>query len=169
MSVVFYRASGARVEIGTPALKRMEGERQLDDRADESGGVLLGRYVLGCEDVVIDDVTTPFAEDERGRTFFRRSQAAHQAVIDEQWRTSGGRCHYLGEWHTHPERDPHPSGTDISDWKRRVKSDVFDSDFLLFVIVGTHAVRVWEGRRTRSLLWRRATIKPLQLEGEAAR
>jgi integrative and conjugative element protein (TIGR02256 family) len=147
----------------------MRSERQLNDLAAEAGGVLLGRYIVGCEDIVIDDVTTPFGEDERGRFFFRRSQAPHQAAINERWTASDGRCHYLGEWHTHPESDPHASRTDVGDWKRRLKADIFDADSLLFIIVGTDVVRLWEGRRTRSVLWNCSIINPLRFDREGPR
>jgi integrative and conjugative element protein (TIGR02256 family) len=34
------------------------------------------------------------------------------------WKTTGGEVDYLGEWHTHPESIPSPSGIDQHEWSR---------------------------------------------------
>lgn len=147
MSLLFLRRGGARVEIARPAMEKLLGYRQLDDEAPEAGGVLLGRYILDTDDVVIDDITAPCTDDECSRFSFKRSAPAHQAAIDEAWASTTGRIHYLGEWHTHPESNPTPSRTDIDDWRRRVRTDRFDADFLVFVIAGLQVISAWEGYR----------------------
>lgn len=122
---------------------------------------MLGRYVLGCEDVVVDEVTVPMRGDRRTRTTFRRDARSHQKIIDARWDTSRGTCQYLGEWHSHPEAIPSPSGVDLTDWRRRIQSDRFDSESLFFLIVGTVAVRAWEGVRSSS------KVRPLELLNNA--
>jgi integrative and conjugative element protein (TIGR02256 family) len=117
----------------------------------ESGGVLLGRHILDTHDIVVDRVTTPLPDDRQSRTRFFRARRRHQALIDQAWRESDGACTYLGEWHTHPEAVPTPSLIDQLDWRRKLLVDRF-SGMLYFVIVGTAAVRVWEGRRHRTHL-----------------
>ena len=86
------------------------------------------------------------------RLAFHRSQAPHQRVIDARWRVSRGTCQYLGEWHTHPESSPAPSRVDLDDWYRRLRVDRFEGDSLLFIIVGTHEVCVWEGNRCTQVM-----------------
>lgn len=147
MSLLFTRSGGARIEIATPAVEKLLACRQLEEAAAEAGGVLLGRYILDTDDVVVDDITRPCADDVRDRFSFKRSAPAHQAAIDDAWTSTAGRIHYLGEWHTHPQPDPTPSRTDIRDWKRRLRKDRFDADFLLFVIAGLELISVWEGHR----------------------
>lgn len=145
--LVFRLADGARVKISSPALARMLDHRQAQARRSESGGVLLGRYISGCRDIIVDEVTTPMAGDRWTRFSFYRSHAPHQRVIDERWLASRGTCQYLGEWHTHPELYPSPSRIDLDDWRRRLRTDEFDSDSLMFVIVGIREVRAWQGLR----------------------
>jgi integrative and conjugative element protein (TIGR02256 family) len=148
----FQRPDGTVLLINAVALGIMRGFRQTRRRDAEAGGILLGRHLLGVPHVVVDEVTMPSKDDARRFTFFRRSHATHQQIIDARWAASGGTCQYLGEWHTHPEPVPHASSVDMADWRRRLREDVFDGDSLLFVIVGTDAIRVWEGARANKLL-----------------
>jgi integrative and conjugative element protein (TIGR02256 family) len=120
--------------------------RQLNSKDHEAGGVLLGRYILGTDDIVIDLVTTPQIGDSRSRTRFFRASWRHQKLITKAWRESNETVTYLGEWHTHPEPVPHPSRTDRMSWMKKVTFDRF-TDAIFFVIVGTSEMCVWEGRR----------------------
>lgn len=144
---LFLRVSGAVVKLDAVALTDLLRFRQSELQDAEAGGVLLGRRILGSEDVVIDEVTTPLDGDRRTRTTFHRAQARHQQIIDARWSESGGTCQYLGEWHTHPESLPVPSFIDVLDWCRRLGADRFDGESLFFLIVGIDEVRVWEGFR----------------------
>jgi integrative and conjugative element protein (TIGR02256 family) len=110
--------------------------------------VLIGRHIIDSDDVVVDRVTSPLAGDRRTRTAFRRAQEKHQAVLDDEWDRSNGRRVYLGEWHTHPEPSPRPSGVDLDDWQRRLRHDTVEARFLFFLIVGQGDLRIWEGSRT---------------------
>lgn len=145
--LLFHRSGGGRVKVAPTALEQLLLFRQLEPDSTEAGGVLLGRHIVGCRDIVIDEVTVPVREDRRLRLAFHRSQTGHQKVIDARWLHSGGTCHYLGEWHTHPEAAPTPSSVDLADWRRRLRVDQFEGDSLFFLIVGTHEVHAWEGMR----------------------
>lgn len=144
--VVFDRAQGGRVEIGEIAWQALIAHRQLFPADHESGGVLLGRYLLDSDDIVIDAVTTHRKHDRRSRHRFHRAKQPHQQLINEAWTASSGTTTYLGEWHTHPQRLPRPSSTDLSDWSRKLVHDEF-TDSLFFVIVGTRQICIWEGER----------------------
>jgi integrative and conjugative element protein (TIGR02256 family) len=150
--LVFLRPDGSKVKFGPVALRQMLAFRQTGIRSTEAGGVLLGRHIIGCRDTVVDEVTIPMRGDKRMRLAFHRSQARHQQVIDSRWQDSHGTCHYLGEWHTHPEAVPAPSSVDIQDWRRRLREDVFDGGALLFCIAGLQELRVWEGTRSPEAL-----------------
>lgn len=138
------RPGGGRLCVGPEALATLLRYRQTDATDAEAGGVLLGRYLLGTRDVVVDRLTEPMPGDRRSRRSFARHHAGHQEAIDGAWKASGGRCAWLGEWHTHPEPVPSPSPTDLRDWRRRLRRDVFE-EALFFVIAGTQTVTAWEG------------------------
>lgn len=83
---------------------------QDSDQAPESGGLLLG--TVHGEHLIIEQATAPTVWDLRLRTFFHRSAIGHAKVALDRWRASRGTVRYLGEWHTHPEDYPTPSGLD---------------------------------------------------------
>ncbi|MCY1018629.1 Mov34/MPN/PAD-1 family protein [Pyxidicoccus sp. MSG2] len=140
------------MKIDSPALTMMLRFQQVEAGQPEAGGVLLGRHIVRCLDVVIDEATCPMPGDLRGPVTFHRSREHHQRVIDERWHSSEGTCLYLGEWHTHPEPHPMPSHVDVRDWRRRLREDRFEGASLFFIIVGTREVRVWEGDRDSGTL-----------------
>ena len=150
---VFKLKNKGRIKLTDQCLSAMNLYRQDDDAKYEAGGVLLGRLIVSSKDIVIDKVTTPLPSDVRSRNSFKRSKE-HQAIIQKEWDESNGTCHYLGEWHSHPESSPSPSSMDIKSWKEQLKSAVFSSRFLYFVIVGVKEYGIWEGDR-RTLKIRR--------------
>jgi integrative and conjugative element protein (TIGR02256 family) len=114
--------------------------RQLRDEQPEAGGVLLGLrrglhlHVIGF--------TPPQPRDIRTRHSFRRSAYGHQNIAQKAWKESGGCVDHIGEWHTHPEAQPLPSGLDLREWQ---KSCARQSQ-KVFVIVGTQYMWVGVGR-----------------------
>jgi integrative and conjugative element protein (TIGR02256 family) len=146
--IVFRRPGGGRIKVTGKVLSVMNSYAQRGPSDTEAGGVLLGRYLLGSDDVVVDEVTVPMSGDRRSRYLFYRDKKLHQAAIDAAWEVSGGICTYLGEWHTHPEADPTPSDIDKKDWRRRLHQDRYE-DELFFLIVGTATIRAWSGKGAR--------------------
>jgi integrative and conjugative element protein (TIGR02256 family) len=142
---VFDRVKAGRVQIGSHAFDAMLRYRQLDPMDYEAGGMLLGRYILDTDDVVIDRITTPQLGDSGSRYQFFRARKRHQNLIDAAWRNSKTTLTYLGEWHTHPESIPHPSVIDRAGWTQKLMLDDF-SESLFFVIIGTEDFGIWEGR-----------------------
>lgn len=148
--LVFLKRNGGRLGISTEALRTMQSYVQREPGSHEAGGVMIGRYVTGGEDIVVDLVTGPLPGDRRSRFRFHRSKRSHQAVLDREWQQSGHTRTYVGEWHTHPEPDPSPSTIDLNDWRRRVQRDTFHGEELHFVIVGQTQLRAWEMTRQTS-------------------
>jgi integrative and conjugative element protein (TIGR02256 family) len=150
-----------RLIIVEHAVQQMQAfaQRRWWDR--EAGGVLMGRHLLDSPDVVVDEVSTPQDTDRRSRFNFFRSRR-HEQLARQRWLQEHSTSAYLGLWHTHPERDPTPSGEDRNDWQKAVASDVYDGDRLFFPIVGTHCIRVWT-------LSRRGALRELKLEKRNAR
>lgn len=108
-----------------------------DDR--EAGGLLLGS-VHGVN-IAISEATVPTSWDKRLRHLFERMPMGHKAVAEARWLESGGTVRYLGEWHTHPEDHPCPSGIDRSEWKKLVRKRV-DRRPLLAIVVGRKSLHV---------------------------
>ena len=80
----------------------------------EAGGVLLGRRRGMHLEVV--HATVPMQTDQRSSASFIRNSAGHQEQAVALWEQSGGEIGYVGEWHTHAQNIPLPSGIDIKQW-----------------------------------------------------
>lgn len=100
---------------------------------NEAGGLILGE-VRGAH-LNIVEATVPTAHDKRQRYFFERLPQGHAAIAQQIWRSSCGTVRYLGEWHTHPQDVPLPSGTDRSEWAR-MSYERKDKRPFLAVVVG---------------------------------
>lgn len=160
MKLVYRVTPRQRLIIVEYALKQMQLFAQRRCWDSEAGGVLLGRHLLDSHDVVVDEVSTPQSSDRRSRFGFFRS-SKHEQVARQRWLEENSTSAYLGLWHTHPERDPTPSGVDQRDWKQAVAGDTYEGTRLFFPIVGIHRIRVWT-------LSRRGTFRELKLENNNA-
>ena len=78
----------------------------------EVGTALSGSY---SDDGHMASVTglAPVSPDSRGARFsFYRGARGLFEHFHSLFRSSRGRTHYVGEWHSHPGGAPYPSGTD---------------------------------------------------------
>jgi integrative and conjugative element protein (TIGR02256 family) len=105
----------------------------------ESGGVLLG--TVHERGLLITVATTPTRLDRQLLYLFERLTFGHREVARRQWRQSAGTTRYIGEWHTHPQYIPIPSGIDLNEWQKLAKKRA-DKRPLLAVIVGRHGLHV---------------------------
>ena len=105
---------GGRLLIEPQVFNIVDRFRQLGPSAPESGGILLG-FRRG-EHLHIVEATVPGKADRRSRYGFHRQAASHQATAMRRWRQTDELMAYMGEWHTHPEDHPSPSGTDLRNW-----------------------------------------------------
>jgi integrative and conjugative element protein (TIGR02256 family) len=120
-------------------------------RRNEAGGILLGRIYDG-NTVVVEVATTPNKEDKAGRYFFDRSRNAAQEIVTCLWEQSGGEIVYLGEWHTHPERNPSPSPRDKDMIRSMFNDTKMETNSLILTIVGLEGR--WVGVQDRQGLTR---------------
>lgn len=130
-----WRADDKRVllHFSEPALDTFFQHVQACDTDCEAGGILLGS-VHGTH-MLIERATPPTAWDRRSRYQFERMPFGHEAIALSQWTASQGTIRYLGEWHTHPQDYPHPSGLDRLEWNR-LSAKRRDKRPMLAVIVG---------------------------------
>ncbi|WP_429563492.1 Mov34/MPN/PAD-1 family protein [Paraburkholderia sp. MM6662-R1] len=85
--------------------------------------------------------TQPLRTDKRTRTSFVRESLGHQERAIELWKASHREVGYLGEWHSHPETCPSPSGVDVKQWQQHSR-ETSDESPLLAVITGTEQLYV---------------------------
>ncbi len=142
----FIRKEGSKVKIDSAPLAILRKYRQIGKKDKEAGGILIGRMIENSKDVIVDEISVPSLLDRCSRFSFFRSKSV-QKIINSKWNVSLQTQNYLGEWHTHPEPSPFPSGQDLRDWTNILNKGIFDQDFLIFIIVGQAAISAWELRK----------------------
>lgn len=101
------------------------------ERSTEAGGILIGSY--RGPHIEITSCTTPLPKDARRPLLFDRCDPGHQAAALKAWKESSKTLTFVGEWHTHPEPHPSPSGRDAATWRGIMKRV---PDPLVFLIGG---------------------------------
>jgi integrative and conjugative element protein (TIGR02256 family) len=81
----------------------------------------------------IKQASGPRVSDLRSRFGFIVNRRAEQAEINVQFNSN---LHYVGDWHTHPERRPSPSETDIVSMKELATESRYELPGFLMIIVG---------------------------------
>lgn len=113
-------------------LSSLAGFQQHDANAPEAGGMLFATIERQC--VRIKHASTPHPEDKRSRARFIPNLTAQKDEIARQF-SSG--LHFVGEWHSHPERYPTPSQVDLQSMDRCFSTSRHALKAFVMVIVGT--------------------------------
>lgn len=114
---------------------------------NESGGILLGQVFKN--NIYILKNSVPSKYDISKRYSFERDMANAQKIIDLEFEESEGRTIYLGEWHTHPENDPNPSGQDLKMIKDQFRKNKLNEPFIVLIIFGikSYFVGIYNGSK----------------------
>ena len=128
--LVYKEEDGSLVVIIPDVIKVFMSYRQLNVTSPESAGVLIGER-RGSH-IVIKTVSEPNNNDIRSRFTVNRIGTHHQQKVDQAFIDSKGTSQYVGEWHTHPEDIPIPSGLDFESWNENLNSNLP----LILIIVG---------------------------------
>lgn len=105
-----FEHNDVRLVITTQVEEIMSSHKQLKKKDKEAGGILLGQVTDKA--YYLTRVSVPNIFDKRSRFTFERNLEIAQIIADYEFANSNGRTIYIGEWHTHPESYPTPSGRD---------------------------------------------------------
>lgn len=123
--------SGEVIQFDRAVLDHFSLHRQLRFWHREAGGQLFAR--IDGQRIVVSEATAPRPNDRRGRFVFEPDRAGEQDEIDAMF---ARELHYVGDWHTHPERSPTPSGRDHATMSTRVRLSRHRLAGFVFVLVG---------------------------------
>ncbi|MGI2146955.1 CBASS system CD-NTase/cGAS isopeptidase Cap3 [Shewanella frigidimarina] len=140
--ITFKDEYGNLVVIMTDVVQLFKKYQQLLPTTPESAGVLIGER--RGRHIVITDISIPGKGDSCSRYQVDRKGEHHQKKVDEAFIKSNKTKHYLGEWHTHPEKYPIPSSLDYNSWS---KIDASNGN-IVFIIVGQE--NMWLSTKTKS-------------------
>jgi len=152
-------ASGETIVLPNQVLEHFWRNRQFRWWHREAGGSLFAR--IEQQLITIEAVTGPRPTDQRTRYSYSPDRLAEQREIEAFYKHD---LHYVGDWHTHPEKIPVPSGTDERTMASRVLESKHQLRGFVFAIVGNGplpdglTVVVHDGTQ-----W-----YPLQKQGESA-
>lgn len=99
-----------QVRLESAALTLMFGECLRAGR-QETGGILIGRYMNDGIQAIVGEATAPPSGSKFGRAWFQRSEEGLARLLKQRW-SQEPRTHYVGEWHFHPAWAPWPSPQD---------------------------------------------------------
>jgi len=121
------------VNFAEPAIGIFERHIQARHSDYEAGGLLLG--TVHGSNIIVVEATAPTIRDKRFQYLFERMPFGHSSIARARWRGSRGTVRYVGEWHTHPQDYPRPSGLDRTEWNKLSRKRA-DGRPMLAVIVG---------------------------------
>lgn len=127
------------VNFAEPAITIFESHVQALPSDYEAGGLLLG--TIHGSNIMVVEATVPTTWDKRFQYLFVRMPFGHSSIAQSRWKASGGKVRYVGEWHTHPQDYPSPSGIDRTEWNKLSCKRV-DGRPMLAVIVGRKSLYV---------------------------
>ena len=130
-----YQGKGINIYVHQNVLDIWQEYRQVESGSHESFGVLIGSFSCDMTEFWIESVTVPCPDDTSSRYSFFLKDKCHQQAVNKSFELSKGKSIYCGTWHTHPEKYPLPSSTDLKDWKKCIKRN--QDRLLFFLIIGT--------------------------------
>ncbi len=131
MKVYEVGTSGERVVIDLSVLSHFQGHQQTRFWHREAGGLLFAR--IAGKEITIVLATGPRATDIRTPFSYQADRQAEQREIDACFSKD---VHYVGDWHTHPQKRPSPSSRDLKTFTSRVCLSRHRMNGLIFAIVG---------------------------------
>jgi integrative and conjugative element protein (TIGR02256 family) len=131
-----------RIGFEWEALSVMWKYRQMQRCSLEAGGQIFCTF--SDDGAVIRAVTEPGPTDKRG--CFRFVPDRDREIVDIRRHHELG-LHYIGDWHTHPQRIPSYSRRDIRSIRECYERSTHSLSAMVLVIVGRvqdlHGVGVW--------------------------
>ena len=131
--MIVYLANGGdeRISFTAAAISHMMAYRQLTVGDTEAGGQLFARLSEGRIDVEV--ATGPNPADRRSRFYFAPSRVHERREIRKLHQRG---LHYVGDWHTHPQKVPSPSDVDLHNISEIFKQSRHSYAGILMVILG---------------------------------
>lgn len=111
--------------------------------AVETGGILVGRMINGCAEVMA--VSGPGPNAIKKATLFQKDTAYCQEFLDAY----EGTYFYLGEWHYHPSLDGTPSETDLTSLSAIAAQKEYLTTYPISIIL-TKNKKLWGSVHTKN-------------------
>lgn len=140
-----------KVIITETVINIIDSFKQINRKDNESGGVLFGQ--INENNIYILKASTPNKYDRASRYSFECNKDAAQILIDFEFINSSNKTIYIGEWHTHPENYPSPSGIDKGMIKNQYFKNRLNEPLLILLIQGLKGlyVALYDGNKIENI------------------
>lgn len=129
------KGSDQEITLSDEVLANFSRYRQLWFWQKEAGGQLFAQ--ISGNKISIVKATGPRKPDWRTRFLYFAHRPSEQSEIHEFFKDG---LHFIGDWHTHPERIPTPSQLDIQTYYETFRMSKHALAGMLFIIVGQEPV-----------------------------
>lgn len=123
--------SGETIELTDAVISHLLKHRQTRWWYREAGGLLFAR--ITGKTIRLEEATGPRKSDVRTPYSYWPNRKAEQTEIEDHFKRG---LHYVGDWHSHPENFPEPSGRDVRTMTSRVRRSEHQLNGILFAIIG---------------------------------
>ena len=136
--------SEIQIEIKQEVVEQLQAYAQHE--GNELCGVLMGSQIADNK-YRINKVSPPCVKSNSRYSCERDAEQAN-AYIEKDFEQSNHTRVYIGEWHTHLQQRPQPSGTDYNAILTNYTSSRLCVQFLIMVVVGTDSIyySVYDGK-----------------------
>jgi integrative and conjugative element protein (TIGR02256 family) len=132
-----HKSCSQRLVLSAEVVAHLQMNRQTT--GPEVGGQLFG--IINDEGTITVVLATgPRTEDRKSRFLFFPSRYHEKREIKAQFKKG---LHYLGDWHTHPESEPSPSGLDLESMKECFAKSRHEHASFIMIIVGNTDAPKW--------------------------
>lgn len=128
------KKKGFKVEFDDTSIEKLKKYQQKKGEY-ESGGILVGEVYPIENKVIIKDI---IVSKKAKRSFMgvNIDKKEMQEKLERIRKNTDYKYYYIGDWHTHPEKNPTPSWIDKRSYKKTLKTIVLQTNFVVFLIVG---------------------------------
>lgn len=126
------KIGGPAIILTESVLSVMQKYRQIKPLAKEAGGQLYAKFE--GVDTLILEATKPKILDSRTRYRFKPNNILQRFEIYNKYREG---LHFVGDWHTHPEKYPFPTNKDINYMNNHFHLSFRKFRAFVMIIIGT--------------------------------
>jgi len=123
--------SSQRLILETQVLEHFHVYQQRRWYQKESGGQLFAQ--IEGDVIRVAEATGPRKTDKRSRFSYVADRRTERQEIRDRYVQE---LHYVGDWHTHPERTPKPSSLDVESIRECVRRSTHRLNAFVLVVVG---------------------------------
>jgi len=136
MKSIKFDTSNLTVIINANVSDILNSYKQINKNDNENGGVLMGELYPSLNKIIITHALICDNQNSH-RNGINLNTKCLQNKILKIWEKSNGKITYLGDWHTHPCKNPKPSIIDKITFFKNYHQSRFDQNVLIYIILGT--------------------------------